>query len=99
MDESYSNISNTPPWVAWVLQIVSKLLEAQQFDELAEFGLHEWFGENVCQVFVHWYVFDRNFPVFNSFLDEVILYVNVLGPSMEFVVLQQCNCPLIVTIM
>ena len=40
----------------------------------------------------------HNFPIFDSFSDKVILYINVLGPSVEFVVLWQCNCPLIVTI-
>ena len=39
-----------------------------------------------------------NFPVFDSFSDEVIFYIDVLGLSMEFVVLWQHNFPLIVTI-
>ena len=88
MDESHLNIFNTPPQVARVIQIESTILEPQQFNELAEFHLCEQCGEYICQVFVCWYIFDRNFPVFNSFSDEVIPYIDVLGPSMEFVVLQ-----------
>ena len=88
MDKSHSNIFNTPPRVAQVIQIALTILELQQFNEPVELCLHEWFGEYICWVFVCWYIFDGNFPVFDSFLDEVILYINVLGPSVEFVVLQ-----------
>ena len=52
---------------------------------MVEFGLHEWLSEYICQVFISWYIFKCNFPVFNHFSDKVILDINVLGPLMSLV--------------
>ena len=62
------------------------ILKSQQFSEAAEFGFCERFGEYIHRVFVSWYVFKCDFPVFDRFSDEVILDVNVLGTCVEFVV-------------
>ena len=63
------------------------ILKSQQISEMAEFGLSKQFGEYVHQVFISQYIFNCNIPIFNCFSDEVILDINVLGPSMESVVL------------
>ena len=53
---------------------------------MVELGLCKWFGEYIGWVFIHQYIFDHNFPIFNSLSDEMIPDINVLGPSVEFVI-------------
>ena len=87
---SLTRISSTLPLEShksFYLSACINILKSQQFSEVAEFGLCEQFGEYIHWVFVSWYIFECDFPVFNCFSDEVILDVNVLGPCMEFVVL------------
>ena len=86
---SLTRISSTLPLEShesFDLSACINILKSQQFSEAAEFGFREQFGEYIRRVFVSWYVFKCDFPVFNRFSDEVISDVNVLVTCMEFVV-------------
>ena len=98
---SLTQISSTLPLKlhkSFNLSAHINILKSQQFSEMVEFGLCQWLGEYIHQVFISWYIFKCNFPVFNHFSDKVILDINVLGLCIKSVVLWQCNRPLVIAI-
>ena len=67
---SLTQISSTLPLKShesFALSACINILKSQQFSEAVEFGLHKWFGEYIHWVFISWYIFKCDFPVFNCF--------------------------------